>query len=304
MQLRALAPFVVVTVAVGAVLATGVGGVLRSAPQGPQAADAAGAQAALSTPPGAELAAELLHAPGDDPLVAAHRGASWAAPENTLAAMQEAVDAGAAFLETDVLLTSDGVPVLMHDSAVDRTTTGSGLVSWSTLDQIRALDAGSWFAPRFAGERVPTLDEFLALGAAADVRLLIEFKGEYTPEELRSSIALIHEHGLDDRVVVQSFSSITLRSLQAEAPELPRMVLTRTVPADAVATAREYDAIGVNPPFESASRHPEYIAELHDAGLLTFVFTVDDPADWRTLTDLGADAILTDRAAALRAWLR
>src|SRR5262245_679720 len=90
-------------------------------------------------------------------LVIAHRGASGTCPENTLAAFRRAVEVGADMIELDVQLTRDDAVVVMHDWTLDRTTDGSGAVGERALDELRPLDAGRWFAPEFAGERVPTL---------------------------------------------------------------------------------------------------------------------------------------------------
>src|SRR3954463_888507 len=91
----------------------------------------------------------------------AHRGYSAVAPENTLPALTAAARAGATYVEFDVRTTADGVPVVIHDRTVDRTTSGTGLVADLTMDEVRALDAGSWFAPAYAGLRVPLLTEVL-----------------------------------------------------------------------------------------------------------------------------------------------
>ena len=89
----------------------------------------------------------------------AHRGASGLAPENTLAAFRKALEVGADAFELDVRLTRDGRAVVMHDRRVDRTTTGRGLVGTHTLEELKSLDAGSWYGAEFAGEEVPTLEE-------------------------------------------------------------------------------------------------------------------------------------------------
>ena len=110
--------------------------------------------------------------------VVAHRGASGHAPENTLAAFRRAVELGARFIETDLQLSRDARFVAIHDDTLDRTTTGRGAVKDFTLPELRELDAGSWFAPKFAGERIPTLKEVLEFARKADVALFLEVKAE------------------------------------------------------------------------------------------------------------------------------
>ncbi len=106
----------------------------------------------------------------------AHRGASGYAPENTMAAFQLAYWQGADGIETDVHLTKDNIPVLMHDERVNRTTDGSGFIQGYTLHQLKQLDTGSWFSPKFTGSRVVTLDEFLVWIRDKALYLNIELK--------------------------------------------------------------------------------------------------------------------------------
>src|SRR4051812_12310951 len=120
--------------------------------------------------------------------VIAHRGHKVGAPEQTMAAYRLAVDLGASMLEVDLRFSRDGVPVLMHDRTVDRTTDGKGPVAaldWAELSQ---LDAGRWFDPRFAGERVPSLDALFALADELDIDLCIEAKGEAGAENAATAL--------------------------------------------------------------------------------------------------------------------
>ncbi len=101
--------------------------------------------------------------------VVAHRGASGHAPENTLAAFRRAVELGANFIETDLQLSRDARFVAIHDDTLDRTTSGHGPIHGLALAELRELDAGSWFGPQFAGERIPTLEEILRFACESDV---------------------------------------------------------------------------------------------------------------------------------------
>ncbi len=118
---------------------------------------------------------DLLRASGSPPRLVGHRGASEVAPENTLASFERARRDGADIVELDVRLTADGQVVAIHDDTVDRTTDGTGRVSAMTLAELRALDAGSWFGPDFAGEPIPTLTEVLDW-AQGRVGLFLELK--------------------------------------------------------------------------------------------------------------------------------
>src|SRR4051794_14616879 len=130
-----------------------------------------------------------------------HRGASGHAPEHTFAAYDLALQMGADYIEQDLQMTRDGVLVAMHDETLDRTTDGSGPVRAVTLDEVKRCDAGSWFAPRFAGARVPTLEElFRRYGEQA--RFYIETKSpEIYPGMEEALLALIGRYRLGERVI-------------------------------------------------------------------------------------------------------
>ncbi len=142
-------------------------------------------------------------------VVVGHRGTVTHAPENTIAAIEKAIEFGADLIEIDIRETLDGHLVLMHDASVDRTTNGSGLISEMTLAEARQLDAGSWFDGKFAGERVPTLDEALA---AMKGRALpdLDFKAG-TPEKL---VAAVREHGLLGKATLYCGSWPLLREIR------------------------------------------------------------------------------------------
>ncbi len=147
-----------------------------------------------------------LRSPGEPAFIAGHRGDRADAPENTLPAFEAAFATGMEFVETDVQLTADGVPVLLHDPTVDRTTDGTGAIAELTLAQVQALDAGSWFGPEFAGTRIPQLSEFLDLLAATPHRkALIELKEYWTRDDLRRILEQIFLRGVQNRVVFASF---------------------------------------------------------------------------------------------------
>jgi glycerophosphoryl diester phosphodiesterase len=138
-------------------------------------------------------------------VVAAHRGASRLASENTVRAFEIAMAKGATALELDVHLTSDDQLAVIHDSHLDRTTSGTGPVRAVRADELRTLDAGSWYAADFAGEQVPTLDEVLEL-TKDRARLNIELKASSAGRVAERVIETVCHHEAADRVVVMSFS--------------------------------------------------------------------------------------------------
>jgi glycerophosphoryl diester phosphodiesterase len=134
--------------------------------------------------------------------IIAHRGFAAHFPENTLPALEGALDAGASSLEWDIQVTADGVPVLIHDDALDRTSDGRGPVHFRTSAELSRLDAGSWLAAEFAGTRIPTLAEALAcLGGRVD-RIYPEVKSVRSDADLDSILRILRESGLHPRTVL------------------------------------------------------------------------------------------------------
>jgi glycerophosphoryl diester phosphodiesterase len=240
------------------------------------------------------------------PLLVAHRGVSARFPENTLSAFQAAVADGARMLELDVGLSADGVPVVLHDETLDRTTDGQGPLSAMPLARIAELDAGSWFAPVFAGEPVPTLARVLdELGGRIAINV------EIKPEAVRSEpgggieeqvVALVQARSLEDRVVVSSFEPTAVGRVKRLDPGLPAALLYHhELPFDAVALLALYGADGLH----VNKRHvtAELVATLHAAGCYLGAYTANTAPDLRRLTALGVDAIFTDDVAAARSLL-
>ena len=120
--------------------------------------------------------------------VIAHRGAMMLAPENTLASQRLAYELGADTVECDIRISSDGVPVIMHDPTLDRTTSGTGPVGSRTLQELKQLDAGFRFGPQFAGERIPTLAEMLEVAKTSNRQLLLDIKGQFIATQVVQAI--------------------------------------------------------------------------------------------------------------------
>ncbi|MBH0156584.1 DUF1080 domain-containing protein [Fictibacillus sp. 5RED26] len=152
------------------------------------------------------------------PIVSAHRGVPSLAPENTMVGYQMAFDLGADQIETDVQRTKDGQLVIMHDNTVDRTTNGTGAVDQLTLAEIRELDAGIKYDPKYAGEKVPTFKEFLQAFKKKDIVLLVELKDHDIEQQV---IDEIQAEGMMDQVVMQSFYLDSMQVMNEIAPQLP-----------------------------------------------------------------------------------
>lgn len=243
------------------------------------------------------------------PLIVAHRGNSSVAPENTRAAFDAARAAGADYIETDVTLSLDGVPFLIHDDTLDRTTDGSGPVGEATSGALSALDAGSWFAPWFAGARVPRLTALLDDLAVHGGRLLLEYKGRWSADHLAYTTELIHSAQLAERTVVQGFDPVTVSRLRDVAPEIPRALLVHGPALPPGLTVdrmlpvlRRLELTALNPDAATALARPELVSAMHAEGVAMLAWTVDAPDEWARLVEAGVDGIITNRPDRLAAW--
>jgi glycerophosphoryl diester phosphodiesterase len=232
----------------------------------------------------------------------AHRGYSAIAPENTLPALVAGVRAGATLIEFDVRTTADGVPVVIHDRTVDRTTDGTGEVAELTVDEVRAVDAGSWFSPAYAGTRVPLLAEVLELLSAS--RLLLEIKPPATWEQVKVILEMVAERGLSARTVVQSFAPEVLRLVREAAPDVRRGLLRLRLADDTVPLARELGVDYLNPPVADVLGDPATVAALAAAGVAIMPWTANDMTRWPDLAGAGVAGLISDRAGELTGWLQ
>lgn len=230
------------------------------------------------------------------PPVMGHRGARGHAPENTLASLRRAGELGASWVEFDAKLTRDGIPILMHDDTLKRTTDGRGAVAGKTLSEIRALDAGRWFSPDFAGEKVPTLDEAMEFLAARGMGANVEIKpcpGREAETGAAVARALAGRWmGTALPPFVSSFSGEALAAARAAAPELPRGLLAERVPAD---WGAQLSSLGCAT-FHLDHRHAtaDRVRAIREAGYRVLVYTVNDPARARLLLDWGVESVMTD----------
>jgi len=228
------------------------------------------------------------------PLTIAHRGDPAAAPENTLPAIRAALRSGAQVLEIDLHRTVDGHAVLFHDETLDRTTNGTGPIATSTLAELRALDAGSWYGSAWAGTQIPTFDEFVPILQGSSARAIIELKGLWTDKALRRITSAIYRAGVQDRVVLASFESPTLLQVWHLAPSLPRAVIVRRLPDDPVGFAAVHGATTVITSLRSFQVDPEAAEQLRAAGLTIIVYTLNRGDLWQQALDLKVDGVVTD----------
>jgi glycerophosphoryl diester phosphodiesterase len=253
------------------------------------------AAAALSLVLGALALLEV--APPERCVVIAHRGASQVAPENTLAAVRAAIDARAELVEIDVQETRDGVVVVLHDRDLLRVGGVPLAVASTTADELRAVDLGARFDPRFRGERVPTLDEVLAL-ARGRIHVLIELKryapGGRLPERV---VERIESAGLTDGFSLMSMDPELVRRLRELRPEwrvgaLSAVSLGRLARVDAAFVAVRASRVSA-----------AFVRDAHRRGKQVYVWTVNEPLEIARAFAFGVDGVITDRpelAVALR----
>jgi glycerophosphoryl diester phosphodiesterase len=227
--------------------------------------------------------------------VIGHRGAAARAPENTLAGLRHAKELGCAWVEFDVRLTGDGALVLCHDGRLERTTTGRGRVSAQTLAAIRRCDAGSWFAPEFTGEVLPTLDEALLLAVKFGLSVNIEIKadrGRAAATGTAVAAILNRFKGPLPTVLVSSFLRPALSALRDLAPDIPRGLLFRGVPRRWRTIAERLGCATINA--DHRWLDPRLIAEIRDAGYPLLAYTVNDPQRAQVLFSWGVASVFTD----------
>jgi glycerophosphoryl diester phosphodiesterase len=229
------------------------------------------------------------------PFIWAHRGASCCGPENTLAAFTAAVEGGADGLELDIHLSRDGIPIVIHDETLERTTDGYGPVAGMTLQQLQCLDAGSWFSAEFCGEPIPVLEDVLKTFAGR-LRLNLELK------EFRAGMVvleLLDQYPYAD-VVISSFNYDVLQRLRSVDRSLPLAVLFEFgLWRHAVQSAKELSAIAFHPVANQVNR--PMIAACLQADLPVSVWTVDDACVARSLIRAGVSGLFTNDPSTLKA---
>jgi len=227
--------------------------------------------------------------------VIAHRGFSGAAPENTIAAVRAAIEIQADMAEIDVTLTADGHIVVIHDETLDRTTNGSGKVSDFSRAELQLLDAGAWFAPTFAGERIPSLDAVLD-EIEGRILLNVEIKSEAVDRGIVPMVAsAIQNQRMVDQVVVSSFSPTALEQMHSEAPEIRTAVLYNTrfhKGQDSVEIVTDLGASVFNIKRQRLTK--KMMRRCEDNDIPVGIYTVNKPRRMRRLVKKGIDAIFTD----------
>jgi glycerophosphoryl diester phosphodiesterase len=236
------------------------------------------------------------------PRHAAHRGAGKLAPENTLAAMHVGYAHGYRMVEFDVKLSGDGVPFLLHDDTLDRTTTGRGRADALTWAELAKLDAGSWHSPKYAGEPLPTLVAVARWAIANGVACNIEIKP--TPGRERETGAAVAIDALtlwgDAEVLplLSSFSEAALFAARSAVPELPRALLLERILDNWEERLSKLECIAIDVDYRALDE--AQIAGVHLKGYRVLTYTPNDPSVVESLQAWGVDCIITDAIDVVR----
>lgn len=236
------------------------------------------------------------------PRVLAHRCGGQLAPENTLAGLNLVQALGCRGVEFDVMLSGEGSPFVIHDETLCRTTDGQGEVSLAADATLHALDAGSWFDPCFAGERVPRFNHValrcIALGLAANVEIKPAVGQDLQTATVVASAAAELWRGAAQSPLLSSFSELALAVAAEVAPHLPRGLLVEEVPADWRVRCRRLGVVALH--VEVSQVTAALVQAVHAAGLWLVTYTENDPAHALQLLDLGVDCVITDRPDMVR----
>jgi len=226
--------------------------------------------------------------------VFAHRGFSGIYPENTLLAFEKAIETGCKGIELDVQLTRDGVPVILHDETLDRTTDATGFVKDFTLDEIKQMPIRHMILGDASKQFVPTLREYFALVCKTNLVTNIEFKTsvfEYPGIE-ESVISLVREFKLDDSVQYSSFNHFSLERCRRIEPNAYCGVLIYAWLIDAGAYAKRLNGTSINACSEYLSK--AVVQEIHENGIIAQAYTPNEPALMHWLCQNGVDVLITN----------
>lgn len=247
------------------------------------------------------------------PAVVAHRGASGERPEHTLAAYELALAQGAEGLECDVRLTRDHQLVCVHDRTIDRTSSGSGVVSEMTLAELRDHDFGSWHRSGSPAQILTLADLLtLTLDSTTPARLFIETKHPVRFGSLVEQLLLaeLHRFGVASppsadlsRVAVISFSTAGVWRIRRNAPMLPTVLLGETARFLGGSAATAVGATGIGPSIATLREHPDAVDRAAASGRATYCWTVDELADVNHCARIGVDFLATNFPARVRDWL-
>jgi glycerophosphoryl diester phosphodiesterase len=230
------------------------------------------------------------------PVIFAHRGSSANAPENTIAAFDLAFQQKSHAIELDTMLSADGIPVVIHDRAVNRTTNGEGLIDYLSVEQLKKFDAGSWFSDDFTGERIPLLKDVLKRYGKKHL-INIELKNFHAMNDNLPSIVteLIEDLKIEDNILISSFIPCNLRAIRKKHTEIRLALLCSSGLIGKFSQSKIMFPISpqyIHTNFRTVSK--KIINMNHDHNRRVHAWTVDDVDLALNLTQIGIDGIITN----------
>ncbi len=238
-------------------------------------------------------------------VVIAHRGASAYAPENTHSAFKLAIEMHAEMIELDISLTKDGVPVVVHDETVDRTTKAVGEVSSFTLKELKKLETGAWFSEKFDGEPFPTLAEVLSY-TKDKIAVNIEIKTEavtdfYEGGIVEKALRIVEEAGVKDQVIFSSFDYRALEHLEKLSPNIPKALLYEKSQSEGLMPSELVSKYKVDA-FNCSHRElsDAWISDLNSNHIPFFIYTVNDESLMKKIIQNGARGVFSDKPDVLK----
>lgn len=238
-------------------------------------------------------------------IVIAHRGASHYHPENTLSAFSNAISMKADMLELDVSLSKDGVPVVIHDNTLDRTTDGSGMVNNYDLSELKKLDAGKWFDPAYEGETIPTLEEVLKM-SRGKIALNIEFKplekGEYPDIKVVPTVLkLVKDYGMEEHVIFSSFDYRILTRIRELDVDIYTALLYEVRQSKGRSPSELVNDYRMNAFNCSYGEYSEkWAEELRSNQIPVFVYYLEEERNLKKTLERGATGIFSNKPDVLR----
>lgn len=237
--------------------------------------------------------------------VIAHRGASAYYPENTMSAFRAAVEMKADMIELDVLLSKDDIPVVFHDAKLNKRSNGKGLVSNYSFEELRKLDAGSWFHSKFRGEKIPSLKEVLEF-TKDKVLVNIEIKTEAVSDKTEEGIVelvldMVKELEIEDQIIISSFDYRVMERVRARNSEIKLALLyekKQSGKRNPVQLVKDYNVDAFN--FGKRYLSDGWIKQLNENGIPFFVYTVNDEDTMREIIRSGAKGIFSDKPDVLK----
>jgi len=228
--------------------------------------------------------------------VTAHRGVSSLAPENTLAAFKKTAEMGYQWIEIDVQLSGDQIPVVIHDQSVDRCTNGTGIVAKLSLEKLQSLDAGSWFSEAFKHEHIPTLEQTLILARNNKLKVNIEIKLypeddiELLCEKIKEVIVALNIE--TTQLLFSSFELAALKKMQTLLPAIPRGLLWSVMPENGLDLLTEIDAFSVHCHYRHLTA--QQALAIKKAGYNIYCYTPNNPEEVSEYWHWGVDMMITD----------